>query len=174
MSLGDQLAIANLVVASVTSVCAIYLAWTALRNTVRPNLTFRMVTPSVLLCDHDEVLVFEVLNVGNWYGSPMAVDVTAYFDFPASFGLKELRYGSVQEHINVEVKNGKGGMRYLKAKGIKVSRQRYGEEVHVHLRTPIDMGMHLMRVSGYSANGASTVVEFPLKIVDSLDRVVLI
>src|SRR5262245_32339786 len=120
MSNSDKIALVGLFFTVLTSVCAIFLAYAALRHTVRPNIILRMTSPKKLHCSSDCMLVFEAVNVGHWYGSPMAVEVTVYCNFPSSFDLKEMRYGSVQQHQNTEVKFGKGGVRYLKARGIKL------------------------------------------------------
>ena len=174
MTTSDKIALAGLFFSALTSLCAIYLAYAALRHTVRPNIEIRMKSPSRLRCSDVCKMVFEVVNIGHWYGSPMAVDVTVYCDFPLSFELLEMRYGSVQEHRNNEVKPGKGGMRYLKAKGLKLSRQDYGEEVHVFAKVPEAAGTYEIRVSAYSMNGASAATDLTLDIVTELDRVILI
>jgi hypothetical protein len=106
--------------------------------------------------------VFELLNVGHWYASPIAVDLTVYFNFPVEFELQELRYGSIQEHLNTEVKVGVGGMCYLKAKGIKLSRHERGEEVHILAITPQKPANYHIRVTGHSSNDASFSKEFAL------------
>jgi hypothetical protein len=106
--------------------------------------------------------VFELLNIGHWYGSPIAVDVTVYFNFPVDFELLELRSGSVQEHSNTEVKAGVGEMRYLKAKGLKLSRHENGEQVHVIAKAPQKPGTYRVRVTGYSDNAASFSTQFSL------------
>jgi hypothetical protein len=129
-----------------------------------------MLSPDCLQCDTASVHVFEILNIGHWYASPIAVDITVYFNFPAEFELQELRYGSVQEHLNNEVKAGVGGMRYLKAKGLKLSRHEKGEEVHILATAPQTPDNYRLRVTGYSSNNASFSKEFALSVkVDGSD-----
>lgn len=174
MSLSDKLAAASLFFGVLTSICAVYLAYAALSHTVRPNIIVRMISPNRIHCGTEALLAFEVVNVGHWYGSPMAVDITVYCDFPGAFTLHELRYGSVQEHKTTEVKSGKGGLQYLKARGIKLSRHSYGEELHVIATAPLEPGVYRARLSAYSANGASFSTDIDIESVLHLDQVVLI
>jgi hypothetical protein len=118
MSTGDKIALISLIFTVITTIGVIFLAYAALAQTARPNVTVQMRSPNLLQCDAESIHVFEIINIGHWYGSPMAVDVTVYCDFPAEFELRESRHGSVQEHPITEVKAGAGGMYYLKAKGL--------------------------------------------------------
>ena len=162
MSIGDKIALISLVFTVITTVCVLFLAYAALAQTARPNISVKMLSPACLDCGGESTHVFELVNIGHWYGSPIAVDVTAYCNFPADFELREVRYGSVQEHVSTEVKAGVGGMRYLKARGVKLSRHERGEEIHVLARTPTLPGTYRIRVTAYSANAASVSEEFEL------------
>jgi hypothetical protein len=164
MNVSEKIALASLVFTIVTTICVVYLAYAALAQTVRPNLTVSLLSRRHLQADEVSMHVFEVINIGRWYGSPMAVDVTVYCDFPPEFQLRELRYGSTQEHVNVEVKTGKRGTRYLKARGIKLSRHLHGEEIHVIAQAPSLPGTYRVRLSGYSANGASFTKNFDVEV----------
>jgi hypothetical protein len=160
MSTGDAIALVNLVFSVATTVCVLFLAYAALAHTARPNLTVRLRSQKRLECGTAATFIFELINLGHWYASPMAVDVTVYCNFPPEFGLHQLRYGSVQEHSTNEIKNGVGGMCYLRAKGIKLSKHEGGEEIHVLATTPRRPGSYRLRVSAYSANGASVANDF--------------
>lgn len=162
MSTGDKIALISLIFTVTTTICVLFLAYVALAQTARPNITVEMLSPDRLQCGTESTHVFELVNIGHWYASPMAVDVTVYFNFPAEFELRELRYGSVQEHLNTEVKAGAGGMRYLKAKGLKLSRHEKGEEVHILVKAPEGPGNYRIRVSAYSSNDANFSKEFEL------------
>lgn len=162
MSTGDRIALISLLFTVITTICVLFLAYAALAQTARPNVTVRMLSPDSLICGTATAVVFELVNVGHWYGSPIAVDLTVYFNFPAEFELRELRYGSVQEHVNTEVKSGVGGMCYLKAKGLKISHHEKGEEVHILARGPQTPGRYCVRVTGYSSNDAGFSKEFRL------------
>jgi hypothetical protein len=157
MTTGDKIALISLIFTVITTGCVLFLAYAALAQTARPKITVQLLSPAGGQCltETNEVFVFQVVNVGRWYGSPMAVDVTVYCNFPEAFSLRELRYGSMQEHSNTRVKAGKGGMRYLKAEGLKLSRRESGEMIHIQTTTPKDPGEYRIRVTGYSANDAS-------------------
>jgi hypothetical protein len=165
VSTGDKIALISLVFTVTTTVCVLFLAYVAVAQTARPNITVRMLSPDCLECSTASVYVFEILNIGHWYGSPIAVDLAVYFNFPAEFELQELRYGSVQERLNTEVKVGVGGMRYFKAKGLKISRHENGEEVHILATGPQRPGRFLILVTGYSSNDASFSKEFTLSCI---------
>jgi hypothetical protein len=162
LSSGDKIALVSLVFTVITTVCVLLLAYAALAQTARPNVKVRLRSARRVHCGEEAKYVFELVNRGHWYGSPMAVDITVYCDFPPEFELREMRYGSVQEHETTEVKNGKRGMRYLKAKGIKLSKHEHGEEVHVVARSPQRTGVYRIRVSGHSANDASFAADFDI------------
>ena len=162
MSTGDKIALISLVFTVITTVCVLFLAYAALAQTARPNITVRLLSSHRLECGAESSYVFELLNVGHWYASPMAVDLTVYCNFPSEFELKELRYGSVQEHLTNEVKAGVGGMRYLKAKGLKLSRQERGEQIHIVATAPKKPGNYHILVSAYSSNNADFSKEFEL------------
>ncbi len=162
MSTGDKIALISLVFTVVTTIGVIFLAYAALAQAARPNITARLLSTDRLQCDMESTHVFELINLGHWYGSPMAVDVTVYCDFPREFELRELRYGSIQEHANTEIKAGAGGTLYLKAKGLKLSRHDTGEEVHVIAKAPATPGDYRIRVTAYSSNDAHFSKEFVL------------
>lgn len=126
MSVSDWIAVASLILTIVSTVCVMFLSYAALRHTARPNVQVRRWSNERPRCDEVDTHIFEIVNVGHWYGSPMAVDVVVFCDFPPVFQLEELLYGSVQEHRNTDVKRGKGGARYLKAKRTKVVTWRVG------------------------------------------------
>lgn len=157
MTTGDKIALVSLIFTVITTGCVLFLAYAALAQTARPNIKVQLVSPAGSQCptETDEVFVFRILNVGHWYGSPIAIDVTVYCNFPDAFSPRELRYGSVLEHSNTRVKAGKGGMRYLKAEGLKLSRRESGEDIHVLTTTPKEPGKYRIRVTAYSANDAS-------------------
>ena len=162
MSLSDKLALASLILATVSTPCVLFLAYAALSQTTRPNIKPRLLSSVNVPCGQECTIQFGLDNVGHWYGSPTAVDLTVYCNFPKAFELCEIRYGSVQETRNSEVRSGVGGMRFLKAKGIKLSRHEDSEEVHVLVIAPPLPGSYRIRVSAYSANNASFSKDFQL------------
>jgi hypothetical protein len=161
---GDTLALISLVFTIVTTIGVLYLAYAALRQTARPNLAVSMSRPDSGQCQTASCrwFVFEFVNRGHWYGKPMAVDVTAYCNFPAGFTLHEIRYGSVQEYSDSKVRKSSHGMQYLKAQGLKLACPEPGEEVHVLATAPSAAGCYRIRVTAFSANDASVSQEFEL------------
>ena len=157
MTMGDTIALVGLIFTVITTVCVLLLAYVALAQTARPNIKVKLLSPVDGQCptESNVEFIFGVVNVGHWYGSPIAVDVTVYCNFPARFGPQEMRYGSIQEHLNTNVKAGKGGMRYLKAEGLKLSRHEEGEQINILATTPKERGEYRIRVTAYSSNDAS-------------------
>jgi len=156
----DPIAVASLAFTIITTVCALYLAFAALRHTARPTVGVRLSSPGVLPCDREHWFVFVLENQGHWYGRPTAIDVAVFCNFTHAFQLLECRYGSAQEFSDRTVKVGVGRMHYLKAKGIKLTYGEEGEEVHVLARTPKGPGEYLIRISACSDNGVSLMQEF--------------
>jgi hypothetical protein len=162
LSTGDKIALISLIFTVITTVCVLFLTYAALAQTARPNITVRLLSPYYQQCGTESTYIFEFVNIGHWYSSPIAVDLTAYCNFPSEFELLELRYGSVQENLNTEVKAGVGGVQYLKAKGLILSRHEKGEQVHLRAIAPKRPGNYRVRVTAYSSNDASLSVEFEL------------
>jgi hypothetical protein len=162
MTTCDEIALVSLIFTVITTGGVLFLTYAALSQTARPNIKVQLLLPDGGQCltEKDELFVFRVLNIGHWYGSPTAVDITVYCNFPDSFSPRELRYGSIQEHSNSRVKTGKDGMRYLKAEGLKISRHEGGEDIHVFTTTPKEPGEYQIRVTAYSANDASFSTEY--------------
>ncbi|MHB8413798.1 MAG: hypothetical protein ACYDB1_00180 [Acidiferrobacteraceae bacterium] len=160
MSTGDLIAILNLAFTVVTTICALFLSYTALKHTTRPNIGVRMLTDANLKRGEETKFIFEFTNRGHWYGSPTAVDVTVFCNFDPAFDLREIRYGSIQEIVGTKVRIGVGNMKFLKAEGLKLSHREEGEQIHIKAITPHGTGTYLIRISAYSVNDASLVAEF--------------
>jgi len=121
----DMVAEANLVVSTIAASCAIYIAFLALKHTTKPRINVSLLNArdNVIRCNREAVFVFEVNNVGYWYGVAPAIDITIFCNFDPAFELKELKYGSEQEIINNHVRKGKGGLKFVRAEGIKLVRK---------------------------------------------------
>lgn len=159
----DPIAIANLAFSMITSVCALYLSFAALQHSARPNIDVKMLSPKKnLSCDSEDIIIFNFFNRGHWYAHPTAVDVVVFFNFNPKFELIECRHGSTQSYSNTNVKTGVGGMKYLKAKGLKLTYGEEGEEVHIQMKTPPEKGQYLVRISAFSDNGVSLKKEFKI------------
>ena len=174
LTVGDRIALANLAFTVITTIAVLCLAYIALGQTARPKIAVRLHSPKRGGCriDQSQLFVFEVVNVGHWYGSPIAVDVTLFVNFSPQFELIELRFGSVQELVNTDVRVGKCGMPYLKAHGLKLSRSETGEEVHVLVRTPRSPGKYRVRATAYSANDAHFTKDFIVRCAEGSKRAI--
>src|ERR1035437_6360964 len=98
----DSIAIANLVVSAVTALCAIYIAFLALRHTAKPRIDVMLLRSGdeLLGCNTEILFNLEVRNVGYWYAAAPAINITVYCNFDPAFAPLELRYGSTQETTN--------------------------------------------------------------------------
>jgi|HubBroStandDraft_5_1064220.scaffolds.fasta_scaffold329822_2 hypothetical protein len=162
----DLLALGNLVFTIITTFCALYLSYAALKHSAKPNVEVRMLKPSILACGEIGHFVFEFSNVGHWYARPTAIDVVVFCNFAHEFKLMELRYGSVQEYSDSEVRVGVGKMNFLKARGLKLTYGEEGEEIHVRAKAPHRGGEYLIRISAFSENGVSLKKEFRIRCKD--------
>jgi len=158
----DQIAVASLLVSTITALCAIYLAFLALRHTAKPRVGIVLLnsTDEVLVCGTEAVFVFEVYNIGYWYGAAPAINITVYCNFDPAFEPIELRYGSIQETTNTHVRTGKGDLRYIRAEGLKLSRKGEAEKIHVIAKAPNSAGTFKIKATAFSEDGASTTREF--------------
>jgi len=158
----DYLRIADLIFTTITTMCALYLAYAALKHTAKPNVRVRILSHKHLPCNEKCLLKFAFDNIGYWYAKPTAINVTVYFNFDPNFKLIELRYGSNQTYKDRDAKIGVGKMAYLKAKGLKLTYGEEGEEVHALVRTPKKQNVYRIRISAYSENGVSLKEEFQI------------
>ena len=162
MTQSDLIALASLLTSSVTALCAIYRAFLALKHTARPRIAVVMLSPlsEVLACSSDVTFIFEIYNVGYWYGATPALDIIVFCNFNPSFELAELRYGSVQELSNTHVRLGKGGQKFIRATGIKLPSKGDAEKIHVSTTTPATPGNYRIKISAYSSSGISAAKNY--------------
>lgn len=156
----DILTIINTVLTGITALCALYLAYAALKHSATPNIRIRMLNDKIFHCKQRVFFIFECTNIGYWYAKPTALNVIVFCNFAPEFELLELRYGSNQAYTDLDAKIGVGRMTYLKAKGLKLTHGEEGEAIHVKAITPEKAGKYKIRVSAYSDNGVSYRQEF--------------
>ncbi len=159
----DYISLANLILTFIVAVCALYLSFAALKHTARPNVEVRLINSSLLPCGKTVTFIFGFSNIGHWYAKPMAINLVAFCNFDAAFELIELRYGSTQSFVNTDIKEGVGGMNYLKAKGLKLTYGEESEQVHIKAVVPKMKGRYKIRISAYSDNGVSFMKEFAVE-----------
>src|SRR5665213_2458854 len=109
----DPIALANLIISTVTAISAIFIALLALRHTAKPKIDVLLLNSEddVLDCGNEVTFIFEIYNVGYWYAAAPALNITLYCNFDPAFDLVELRYGSIQEYSNKHVRVGKEGIK---------------------------------------------------------------
>lgn len=163
MTTSDYIAIASLVSSIVTAICASYLSFLALKHTAKPNIDVELVSRKIMPCGERVVLVFEFSNIGHWYGRPIAINTTAFFNFDPECKLLESRYGSTQLYVRSNPKRGVGGSVYLKATGLKLTYGEASEAVHIVLYAPQERGVYCIRVVAFSDNGANLKKEFEVE-----------
>ena len=163
MSQVDPLALVNVILTSITAVCALYLSYAALKHSAKPNVRVKMLNPSDHRCVETVLFIFELTNIGYWYARPSAINTTVFCNFAPEFKLIELRYGSNQSYVDADAKVGVGKMIYLKAKGLKLTYGEEGEEVHVRAITPKHEAKYRIRISAFSDNGVSLTRMFTIR-----------
>lgn len=166
MSIDMYFTLGGLILNFFTALAAVYIAFLALVHTAKPRINVVLLEDTTQACNRLIKLRFELRNVGHWYAIPPAIDIVAYCDFDPAFDLIELDYGSQQEIHATEVRIGKGGKKYFKAKGIMLIADDLGEIVQVQLKTPQVPGRYYARLSAYSANGLSHVQDFHIECID--------
>lgn len=159
----DFVALGNFVFSFITTICALYLAYAALKHSARPNVKVAMLNPDSQTCSVTTRFVFQFTNVGHWYAKPPAINVVAFCNFSSEFEILELRYGARQQFSKTKVRIGVGNVKYLKATGLKLSYGDVSEEVHVTAKVPERKGEYLIKISAYSENDMSLRKEFRVR-----------
>lgn len=147
--------VASFVVSSVTAICALYIAYVSLAHSAKPAGSVRLVGRPQFVAGEEAELKFAFINRGHWYAKPPIVELNAWMNFDPSFDLLKVRYGSALELWDDNVRIGKGGLKFLKAKGMKISHGGGEEPVSVTLRCPATPGRYLVKVDAFSDNGAA-------------------
>ena len=155
----------NIVLSLITAISTSYLAYAALKHTTRPNATVYLNEPALIYAGDTNSYKFSFKNIGHWYSKPMVVNMTAFINFDEHFDLFFLQYGSAQEVKDDNVRIGKGRMKFLKAKGIKLSYGEDQEEMFVCARSPLNPGRYRIKVSAYSDNGLSLTKQFDIMVL---------
>lgn len=153
------LAISTLAVASATSLFTGYIAFVTLQFAARPKVAIRLLNPRD---DNQElgfparsrqVLRFMISNIGRGYAHPAARRIHMFISFSVGCLPRELRYGSCQEIISRDVKQGVGARLYVEASGISVFHGEPGEEFHVDVTMPPETGRHSCYIAASCGDG---------------------
>jgi len=162
--------IINLSLSLVIAVSTSYLAYAALKHTTRPNATVYLNEPKEIYAGNTDLYKFSFKNTGHWYSKPMVVNMTTFINFDEHFEPYYLLYGSAQEIKEDDVRIGKGKMKFLKAKGIKLSHGEENEEMFVSAKSPEIPGRYKIKVSAYSDNGLSLTKQFEVKVLKPIPQ----
>ena len=151
----DIIAVASFVTSAFTAISTITIAFIALQQTARPNIDIAIKGKTDFPSQSEAVFTFEIANTGHWYASPPAINIAVYCNFEPSFTLRECRYGSMQEKINTNVRIGKKGLVFVRAKEIKLIYKGDSEVFQVIGTTPTEYGRYRIAAAAFSENGAS-------------------
>lgn len=151
----NTIALISLGFTIITTICALYLSYVALKHSTVPRLDIVLLNFQTLYCDKYYVLKFKVLNKGYWYAKPMILGLKVYCNFDKNFRLNKIQYGSVQELEDSKIREGVGNMNYLIARGLEIGKGEEGEEFHINIQAPSKPGNYKVRLDAHSKNGAS-------------------
>lgn len=152
---GNTIALISLAFTIVTTLCALYLSYVALRHSTTPRIDIVLLNFQTLYCGKKYTLKFKVLNKGYWYAKPMILGLKIYCNFDKEFMLNKILYGSVQEIEDTKIREGVGNMNYLIARGLEINKGSEGEEFHIKIKAPNQPGDYKVRLDAHSENGAS-------------------
>jgi len=149
----------------ITTVFVVYITLLALKHTAKPKMKIVYNKLKGNYSTNTEYLIsFSLYNLGNWYGKPGIKHLECFVNFLPPTELVEIRYGSIQELKNMEVKIGKGGSKYLKAEGIYLIHGEPPENIEVKIKTPNDAGEYKFWIACYSEDGISQKFDFILPV----------
>jgi hypothetical protein len=151
----EALEVANFVVSSITAVCALYISYVSLAHSAKPRGIVRMSGPVQVRAGEDVRFEFIFSNVGHWFAQPPIVELSAWINFDPAFRPAKLQFGSALELETTSVRIGKGGLKHLKAKGLKLSFGGGEEVVVAHAQAPEVPGAYAVKVDAFSENGAA-------------------
>jgi hypothetical protein len=157
--------IINISLGLITAISASYLAYAALKHSARPHAKVYLREPKKFYTSTTEMFKFAFENAGHWYSKPIVVNMTVFLNFDENFDLFHIEYGSAQEIKDDNVRIGKGKMKFLKAKGLKLSYGEDDEEIYIKAMTPSRPGQYKIKISAYSENGLSLTKHFQIKVL---------
>lgn len=164
----DQLiSLTSLVVTTILTCFVGYLTYLTLKFTTKPRLRISLRRPKAK-CEYRAgelaIVRFYVENIGYWYGRPAATNVRVYVNFESAFEPMGLRFGSQTEVTEKNVRLGKRGSKYLRAKGIHLFYGEPGEEIVATVKTPTKDGRYRCWLSASSDQGDCGTFAFYLLI----------
>jgi len=167
MSVDRLISILSLVVTTLLTCFVGYLTYLTLRFTTKPRLRIslrHLDEQRVYKAGEVAKLRFYIENIGYWYGQPAATNVRLYVNFEPAFEPIGLGFGSQMEIAEENVRRGKGGSKFLRAKGIHLFSSEPGEEVEATVRMPSEAGRYRCWLSAFSDQGDCGVHEFDISV----------
>ena len=147
----------------ISTLCLMYISYKALVHTAKPRIRIKLLNEKRLASNNKVNFKFHIQNIGHWYGTPIARDITVFCNFSSEFKLNRINYGSRLEDSEVRFKKGKLNMKYYEISGIYVGKAEEGEYFTVETQTPRKPGNYKIRLESFSENGVSYVKGFAKK-----------
>lgn len=163
----DLIAIATLITTSVTAICTLYLALASLHHAAKPKIKVEMQTVRRQRTDTLQQYVFTYVNIGHWYGKPLAINVTTFINFDPAFELIGMRFGANLDYQYTKERFAVDGFRYMKSTGVKLSHGEPGERAVVDLKTPVKPGAYKIRLTAFSDNGLDCRRTFTIRVYNA-------
>lgn len=147
------------------------IAFLTLRFTAKPKLKifldgFEKIQgqywfPSDKIASH----IFCLKNVGHLYAKPAIINLTLYINYEPAFELIGVKYGSILELENSEVRRGKNNSKYLSVTGIKLYHKEPSEKVIVNVKMPKQSGIYICWISARMNEYDLGVHNFKIKVL---------
>jgi hypothetical protein len=151
----------SLLFTAITTIFVVYLTLLALKHTAKPRIKVIFNNSRTKYSTESEyLLTFSLSNAGNWYGEPAVKELMCYINVLPPVELYDIKYGATQELFNNQVKEGKGGSKYLKAHGIYLLYGEPGEKILARIKTPLQKGKYKFWISCCSEDGVSQKFNF--------------
>jgi hypothetical protein len=146
------------------------LTFLMLHSSAKPKLKVTLSSPGKDKLEFHKgalsTLRFYLQNVGHWYGAkPAASNVTLWINFEPAFTPIKIRYGSNLQKRKKGFRRGKGGSKYVKAKGIHLFHEEPGEAVEVRVKMPKEKGAYRFWVAAHANEGGCGVHKFKLEVI---------
>ena len=153
-----NLEILQLVFHIITTTFVVYLTIEAVKFAAKPKLKIRFKDGRKeveFAARQKATLILHLQNQGRWLAKPAARKLAVFVNFQPIFEPMEIRYGSVLEFSNREVRTGKGGRKYLRTEEvIYLYHEEPGEDLEVDVKMPDIEGRYPIDIPAYSEEGS--------------------
>lgn len=156
--------VSGLAVSVVTAIFTGYLAIVALRLTAKPRVAITPLVSSQYAPGEEASLTFLVQNIGSWYGKPAASELVLWVNVDPACEPLQLLFGSALERADTQVMVGKGGAKYLMARGIWVTYGEPPETIKLDVRLPVTPGRYAGWLTAHSDEGDLGAFPFEMNV----------